>query len=46
MALEKCRVQAAMAVRWVEDLWEMGTMWAVPWGVRCVKFGSSDDLVE
>lgn len=40
MLLEKDRVQTAVAVRLVGDLCEMGTMCAVPEGVRCVRCGA------
>jgi hypothetical protein len=46
VGFEKCRVQTAIAVRWVGDLWEMGTMCAVPCGVTCVNVGGGEDLVE
>ena len=40
--LEKRIEQPAVAVREVMDLLEMGTIWAVPEGVRCVSLGSSE----
>lgn len=40
VAFEKCTEQTAVARRVVGDLWEIGTMWAEPVGVRCVSFGS------
>lgn len=39
MVLEKWSVQTAVARRVVGVLCEMGTMCAVPEGVRCVSFG-------
>jgi hypothetical protein len=41
VVLEKWIEQTAMAVRDVTDLLDMGTMWAVPVGVRWVSLGSS-----
>jgi len=41
VGLLKYRVQTAVAVREVGNLCEMGTMWTVEEGVRCVNFGSS-----
>lgn len=38
MAELKWTEQTAMAVREVEHLWEMGTMWADPLWVRWVSF--------
>lgn len=38
--------QTAMAVRDVACLWEMGTMWAEPLGVRWVSFGEEDVFFE
>jgi hypothetical protein len=37
VGFEKCRVQRAVARRVVGDLWAMGTMCAVPWGVVWVR---------
>lgn len=39
VGLEKCRVQMAVAVREVGDLWEMGTMCTWEVLVRWVSFG-------
>lgn len=40
---EKCTVQTARAVRAVGGLCAMGTMWAVPVGVRWVSLGGDGD---
>lgn len=39
-------MQAAVAVRVVGGLEEMGTMWAVPVGVRWVSFGGGGGGVD
>lgn len=41
IALEKCTLHTAVAVREVVGLEEMGTMCAVPVGVRWVSFGEA-----
>jgi len=38
--------QTAMAVRDVDSLWEIGTMWAEPFCVRCVSFGEDGVFVR
>lgn len=46
VALDKCRVQTAVASRVVGIFEEMETMCAEPVGVRCVRVGGGVDIED